>query len=52
MPAKTLTVALKNYFGYREGEGLTGFAAEIKKLSNEDKEELKTMLKDEGIDVA
>jgi hypothetical protein len=33
-------VILKNYFGYREGDGLAQFSAELKSLSPEDKDKL------------
>jgi hypothetical protein len=33
----TLTKALKDYFGYKPGQNLTGFMEEIKQLTPEDK---------------
>lgn len=37
MIRSTLTKALKDYFGYRPGQNLTDFMAEIKALTPEDK---------------
>jgi len=37
MVRSTLTKALKDYFGYKSGQNLTGFMAEIKELTAEDK---------------
>lgn len=36
-------MVLKEYFGYRPGEGLKDFAAEVKALSDADKLELATL---------
>lgn len=41
-PVKTL----KEYFGYKPGEGLSEFGAEIKALSDKDKEQLVTGIED------
>ena len=40
----TLTVALMKYFGKKEGEGLKGFAAEVRALTDKDKQDFIKML--------
>lgn len=42
MPEKTGAALLKEYFGYRAGQKLTDFAAELKSLSPEEKAQLET----------
>ena len=42
MPEKTGAALLKEYFGYRAGQKLTDFAAELKSLSPEEKTQLET----------
>jgi hypothetical protein len=37
---RSATVLLREYFGYREGDGLAQFAAELKALSEDEKEQL------------
>lgn len=37
---KSDTVLMKNFFGYRDGEGLSDFSNELKTLSPEEKAEL------------
>ena len=43
----SLTVALKRYFGYRQGQGLTDFAQEIKALTDKDKQDYIALLTQE-----
>ena len=40
----TLTVALMKYFGKKGNEGLTGFAKEVRALTEKDKQDFKVML--------
>lgn len=44
----SLVVALKDYFGYKDGGGLKEFREEISRLSDQDKKDLATMLEDVG----
>lgn len=41
MTKSSLTKALKEYFGYKAGQNLTGFMAEVKELTDEDREYFK-----------
>lgn len=49
---KGFTPAMKQYFGLRPGETLRDFAAELKMLTKEDKQEFAEMLRGEGVDCA
>lgn len=42
-----LAVALKNYFGTKEGQSLSDFVGEMKMLTPEDKAELAKLLTEE-----
>ena len=46
----SFTAAAKHFFGFREGKGLTDFAAELKQLTIEDKLEIAEGLRQNGID--
>lgn len=48
--SKSFTIAMKEFFGYRQGEGLTHFQQELKALSNEDRQYFYDGLKAQGID--
>lgn len=50
MPGKTFMAAAKEYFGYKDGQGLKEFAAEVKQLSHESKMELAALLRAAGLD--
>jgi len=39
----SMTAVLRKFFGYREGEGLREFSAELKALTPEEKLELATL---------
>lgn len=53
MAQKSFIAACREYFGFKPGQSLTEFGAEIKELSYEDKLELaEGMRKHGGIDVA
>lgn len=41
MKTMSLTAALRDYFGYKPGQGLGDFMAEIKALTNDDKDYFK-----------
>ena len=40
----TFVVAMRKFFGYRDGHGLSDFAEEIKKLTQQDRVDLAGML--------
>jgi hypothetical protein len=47
-----LAVACKRFFGFKEGQNITSFAAEVNALSPTEKQEFAVMLSDElGCDV-
>lgn len=47
---KSFTIAMKEFFGYRPGEGLAQFQAELKALTPEDKTYFYEGLKKAGVD--
>lgn len=49
--AMGLVVAMKDFFGFRQGEGLLQFRDEIKALSQADKDEIKMGLIAEGYNI-
>lgn len=49
--AVTLAVAMKEFFGLQPGQKVLDFAAELKKLTPEDKEEIKTLLQAKGVEI-
>ena len=44
MVEKSFTGAMKEFFGLKDGQNITGFAAELKALSDKDKQEFSDML--------
>ena len=51
-PAKGDAVILKGFFGYRPGEGLREFTAELKELADEEKVALAAGIRDETLTYA
>jgi hypothetical protein len=52
MAQKSFIGACREFFGFKPGQTLTEFGAEIKALSYEDKKEIAQGLRDVGIDCA
>jgi hypothetical protein len=46
---RSFPAACRAYFGFKEGQGLTDFMAEIRELSPADKEEIAKGMKEHGI---
>jgi len=52
MQKKTPLVVLKQFFGYKSGQDLKGFGAEIKELSDKEKRDLSELAAQEmGVEV-
>jgi hypothetical protein len=49
---KPFSIRMREYFGYRPGQGANEFAAELKALSHEDKVEFAEMLNSAGFPCA
>ena len=47
---KSFTVAMKDFFGYKPGEGLAQFQAELKALTPDDRQYFYEGLKKVGVD--
>lgn len=48
----TFTAACRQFFGFLPGQGLSQFAAELKALTHEDKQQLAAGLREVGLDCA
>lgn len=46
----SFVAACKNFFGFKEGQTLSEFGAELKQLTHEDKMEIAKGLRDAGVD--